>query len=702
MHSGCSSAPRTFAGAPVVLISIDTLRADRLPAYGYAQGSTPAMDALAREGIVFEEVYSPCPLTLPSHASLLTGLLPPHHGVRDNIGFTLRPGQETLASRLKAAGYRTGGAVSAYVLRAPTGIAQGFDFFDDAIDIEAGLESLGSVQRDGARTVETLTRWIDAQGDAPVLAFLHLYEPHSPYQPPERYSHLPTPYDGEVAYADELVGRFLERVKAHGIYDRALIVVTSDHGEGLKQHGEQEHGLFLYKETVHVPLIVRLPGASRAGLRVRGTVAEVDVAATLLDLAGHPAAGLDGVSLCAAIDAGRAAPRPVYSETFFPRYHFGWSELYAATEGRQRYIRAPRRELYDLGTDPGETRNLAGQNTATAAAMDDWLVRRTGIGEAARPEEMSAEVREKLQALGYVGSSPAVAPGTELPDPKDKVGAYEALRLATAQRRAGTLPAAAATLERLVKDDPEMIEAWELLGVTLIQMGRGREGIAPLKRALALDPGRASVHLELAKTYALEGRADLAGQHAEIASSGDPAQGYEVLAELMMDRGDLARAAEFARKSVAADEQRIMSQFILGVVAQRAGRCPEAVALFRKAEEAARFRKRAVVRNLHANAGDCLARLGREAEAEKEFLAEIDAIPTTREGRFGLAALYRSQGKDGQAREVLGGLIAASPNPGPDTYWAVVHALTQLDDRDGARAWAAQARQRFPSDPRFR
>jgi len=692
-----------YRDASVVLISIDTLRADRLPAYGYRAGATPALDRLAAEGVVFEDVYSPCPQTLPAHASLLSGLLPPRHGVRDNIGFTLPPGPRTLAERFKAAGFVTGAAVSAYVLRAQTGIARGFDSFDDRLEIPGVSESLASVQRDGSVAVESLGRWMDEQGQKRFFAFLHLYEPHAPYAPPERHRRFSHPYDGEVAYADELVGRFVDRLRQKGVLDKAIVALTSDHGEGLNDHGEEEHGIFLYREAVHVPLLLRLPGAARGGKRVKGTVALGDVAPTLLELAGLAADGMDAVSLAPALRAGRAEPRPVYSETLFPRYHFGWSELYAVTEDRYRYIRAPRPELFDLAQDPGEKTNLFAARAAAAAPMNAWLERQVQVGSVAAPERVSPETQERLQALGYIGTaSRATVARGELPDPKDKVAAAEELKKAIVLRRSGRLEEAIVQLRKVLADNPRMIDGWELLGFSLSDLGRAQEAVAALDEAVKIDPARSGTHLALAGIHAMAGRTDRAVKHAEIGSAGDPGRGFELLAQLMMDRGDLPRAAEFARRSVQADDRREMSHFILGEVARKQGRCEEALLSFRQAEDALRLRKQTLLRNLHASKADCLARLGREAEAEREFLAEIKTIPYSRDGRVGLATLYRSQGRDAEARAVLGGLIAAEPHPTADHYWTVVRTFSVLGDVDAAREWAAQARTRYPSDPRFR
>jgi len=707
----CRSTPpgtaTAFPDAPVVLISIDTLRADHLPLYGFAAGSTPNLDRLGREGIVFDDLYSHCPLTLPAHASMLTGLLPAHHGVRDNIGFRLGADHPTLATRFKAGGWRTGAAVSAYVLRAPTGIAQGFDSFDDAIEVEGGTESMGNLQRDGAAAVDSLTRWISGQKGARFFAFLHLYEPHSPYTPPPRHQGHASPYDGEVSYADELVGRLLASLEASGLYDRAIIAVTSDHGEGLGDHGEAEHGIFLYREAVHVPLILRLPRAARAGTRVTGTVAQADLAPTLLDLAGLKSEGLDGVSLRSTLagtasGAAPAAGHPVYSETFYPRYHLGWSELFAATDGRYRYVRAPSPELFDLTSDRAEQRNLAGERASVAAAMNAWLEQRGAGGAASAPEEVPRDVREKLQALGYVGSAgPRTVSGT-LPDPKDHIQAYEDFKTGLSLRVAGRREEAAAQLRKVVRANPDMRDAWEMLGVTLVELDRKKEAIEALDRTIALDPTGPEPHLALARVLTLEGRRDAALSHAEIAARREPGKGYEMQAQVLLDLGRVDEAAAAARRSLEADPQRPMSQFVLGVVAQKGGRYDEALSALRKAEEANRLQKGSVIFTLHARMADCLARLGREAEAEKEFLAEIQDVPWSREGRVGLAMLYRSQGRDAEARAMVEGLVAASPRPDGETYSTVVRTFTLLGDEAAARAWTARARAKFPGDARFR
>jgi arylsulfatase A-like enzyme/tetratricopeptide (TPR) repeat protein len=690
-----------FRDASVVLVSIDTLRADHLPAYGYAAGTTPAIDALTREGVVFEDAYSQCPLTLPAHASMFTGLIPPRHGVRDNAGFSLDPSKRTLAARFRAAGLDTGAAVSAYVLRRATGIADGFDSYDDAITTDSASEAMADQQRDGAAAVESLGRWVEARGGRRFFAFLHLYEPHAPYTPPPAHQGHEQAYDGEIAYADELIGRFVGRLRSAGLLDRTIVAVTSDHGEALGDHGEKEHGFFVYRETVRVPLVLRLPDARRAGTRISGVVAQVDLPATLLDLAGLPFDGMDGMSQRPAIASGRAPGRTIYSETLFPRYHFGWSELAAATDGRLRYIRAPRPELYDVQADPGESRNLMGERGAAVTAMAAWLDG-IGSGAAPAPAPVPTDVREKLAALGYVGETATAAAAGPLADPKDKVSAYEAYREATGLRRQGKDAEAVSAFERLLASNPGMLDARETLGLTLFRLGREAQAIAALEAVVAADPRRASAHLELARIHALAGRREKAERAAAQAAATDPAQAYDTLAGLLVTAGRLEEAATFARRAVAADPERVTARYVLGLAAQKAGRCEDALAEYRRADEVRGRRRGLIVPGLHARMGDCLARLGRETEAESAFRREIEEVPYSSEGRVGLAILYRSLGRDEAMRDALAGVVTANPRAGANEYWTVVRTLAGLGDASAAREWAARARARYPSDARFR
>jgi tetratricopeptide (TPR) repeat protein len=315
-----------------------------------------------------------------------------------------------------------------------------------------------------------------------------------------------------------------------------------------------------------------------------------------------------------------------------------------------------------------------------------------------------SEVREKLQALGYVGSAaaPAAGAGGLRPDPKDHIGAYEDFKRGLSLRLAGRRVEAVDQLRKVVAANPDMRDAWEMLGATLVELDRKPEAIAALDRTIALDPASAEPRLALARLYTFEGRRELALQHAEVAVAREPGKAYELMAQIMLDLNRPQAAADDARKSLQADPQRVMSHFVLGVVAQRGGHCEDALASLRRAEEANRRQKDSVVLDLHARMADCLARLGREPDAEREFQAELHAVPWSREGRVGLAMLYRSQGRDAEARSTLEGLVTASPRAEADTYWTVVKTFAILGDAAAAREWAARGRAQFPRDPRFR
>ena len=298
---------------PIILISIDTLRADRLPVYGYTELDTPAIDALAADGVVFEHAYSHAPQTLPAHTSMFTGKLPVEHAVRDNLGFSVDDEETLLPDLLAAQGYVSAAVVSSYVLRTEVGLARAFDVYDDKMPVASPGMSIGQVQRDGADSLAVAERWLDTTGASPFFLFLHLYDPHKPYSPPDRFAHY-GPYNGEIAYADEIVGQLFDSLRARGLYDDALIILLSDHGEGLADHGEEEHGIFLYDEAIRVPFIVKQPGSRAAGLRVPNPVQHIDLLPTLLDLVGaEPIAELRGRSLRPLLEGDREPwPRPVH------------------------------------------------------------------------------------------------------------------------------------------------------------------------------------------------------------------------------------------------------------------------------------------------------------------------------------------------------------------------------------------------------
>ena len=475
----CGSSRPAWPGAPVILISIDTLRADRLPVYGYDALSTPAIEGLARDGVVFESAFSHVPLTLPSHLSIFTGRLPHRHGVRANVGYGFKPdAQPFLPEMLARSGYGTGAAVSAYPLSRSAGFGAGFDFFDDAEDFTTH-EHL----RPGHKTLEALLPWLRRVADdpKPFFLFFHLFEPHLPYDAPAAFT-TPgrSPYDAEVATADHLVGVLLDELRRLQVYDRAVIILLSDHGEGLGDHGELEHGMLLYREVLQVPLILKLPDNAAASRRISGVVGLSDVMPTLLDLLGMDVpADLDGISLVGSIFGdGEPAPRTLFAETLYPRLEMGWSELFSALRQDGHLIKGPETELYDWVADPAETQDLVaqdlpGDSRRVAGELGQAL---DGLGADFVPAgEISSESAAALASLGYVGSSG----GREDPSisPRDRIHIYETYRAAQRAFTEGDWPTAEQGLRATLDQDPEIIDAWLLLGSVLDRVGRPGEAL---------------------------------------------------------------------------------------------------------------------------------------------------------------------------------------------------------------------------------
>jgi Tfp pilus assembly protein PilF len=678
----------------VILICVDTLRADRLPAYGYGKTATPHLDALRQDAILFENAYSHVPLTLPSHASLFTGLLPPQNGVRDNLGYELGPAPVTLAAFLQGHGYATGGAVSSIVLARPTGIGRGFDFYEDDVEpMEIG-QSLGRVQREGSRTAALLTVWIRSQTEKPVFAFLHVFEPHSPYDPPEPHkSRYPHPYDGEVARADEIVGGFLEELKARDLYDRSVIVFFSDHGEGLRDHGEEEHGVLLYREALHVPLMLKLPGSRRAGETVAAPAALTDLFPTICALLGlAPPPGLVGRPLTQAPGAGEGlAARRIYSETLYPRLHLGWSDLASLIDDRHHYIEAPRPELYDFIADPQEKRDLSGALPPAFRSMRAQLLdmpRPLQPPGASDPEQVA-----KLAALGYVSATVADLSSKDLPDPKDRVQDVDRLKNGFGHLQKGRFLEAAKTFRALVVENPKMIDVWQLLAQAEIKLGRMDAAHAALQEAAKLAPGNPQVLLALSEYYTEVGRFAEARQHAELARDVGAADSRTNIAKIALAQGDLATAESEAMASLQERPGRRIPHLILGRVKRDRRDFAGALAELDRVVELTRQTAVQPLYNVSYLRGDILARMGREGEAEEAFRQEMRDFPGAPPAYAGLAMLYASQGKEGEARAILTELASAKT---PEAIFTAARTYEILGDEASASALRAQARRLFP------
>ncbi|MEP6802436.1 MAG: sulfatase-like hydrolase/transferase [Acidobacteriota bacterium] len=628
-----------------MLISIDTLRADHLSVYGYHGVSTPAIDSLARDSVRFENAYSHVPLTLPSHAVLLTGLLPWENGVRDNLGFRLAPGLSTLASRLRDRGYATGAAVSSWVLRADRGLSAGFDFYDDAMPDNPTRE------RSGSDSVDRLVRWADSIAGKPPFLFLHLYEPHFPYSPPEpfRSRYERAPYDGEIAAADQAVGRLLDALRRRKLYDDAVILLVSDHGEGLGDHGEDEHGVFLYRETMRVPLLWKRPASRGRGESVSRPVGLMDVVPTLLSAARAPVPPeLPGVPFEASL--GKPSGRRVlYSETFYPRLNFGWSDLASVIDDRYQYIEAPRPELYDVVADPSEMRDLA------AAKTDAFRSLRAALARMPRPlpvpEAPDSEEVKKLAALGYVHVAAAGAGSTARPDPKDRVATLRDFRRLLALYYGGEDAEVIPLARRMAKSNPGILSVWTALAGSLERTGRAGEAAAALREGLTL------------------------------ASDGAPleqrTQAFADLGRLLMAAGDRAGREAVLREAVAVGAASEDSRRELARMYLESQRHSDAVELLR----ARTLRQSESFEVL----GIALASTGKDADARAALLRAWEIAPGN--GRvalnLGVLALHRSDATD--ARTWLSRAVQSTPeNPGAWANLGLAQAAS--GDEDAAAA----------------
>jgi arylsulfatase A-like enzyme len=665
---------RPAADGPIILISIDTLRADRLPAYGYAAIRTPAIDALAAGGVLFERAYTHSPQTLPAHTSIFSGRLPFASGVRDNIGFTVKDDEVLLAQRLRDRGYATGAFVSSYVLRSAVGLARGFDVYDDALEKAAPSRPLGQVQRPGAQTVDAAIAWINGQATDRFFLFVHLYEPHTPYAPPPAFA-AGDPYDGEVAYADALVGRLIAALVAAGHHDNATIIFLSDHGEGLGDHGEDEHGMFLYRETIQVPLIIRLPGGASAGRRVAEPVQHIDLVPTVLDLIGAPAGGTDratlpGRSLRPVLGGAGALPAAsIYAETLSPRLHFGWSELYALTDDRYRYIRAPRDELYDLAQDPGERTSIAGSREPVRVAMRQALDTLMAGAAVSAPSAVSESDRQRLAALGYVGtqrSASLTTPGDALPDPKDKLELLRRYRRASTLASEGRWAEAADGFRQVLREDAAMQDVWLQLARAYDTLRRLPEALQAYREVITRQPGDPAGLLGAAAIFVQLGQLEQARAHAELAIPAAPTSAHELLARIALQQGDAATARQHAAAGAAADPSLPLPAFIEGLILYNQNRFADAIPPLTRATQVLAARTEQIA-DVYYVLGDALARMERYPEAEAAFQKELATFPAHARARAGLAMVLWTTNRSSQALaqvEQLDTLARTSQVPG--------------------------------------
>lgn len=630
---GCRETPRRPVN--VLFITIDTFRADRLgPA-------TPALARLGREGVRFDAADSPVPLTLPAHASLMSGLWPLHHGLRNNGDGAFPADRDTLATISARAGYRTGAFVGSFILDHRFGLDRGFERYDDEI-VRNMADGGGTfdAERRGSEVADRALAWLRQSDTRPFFAWVHLYDAHAPYAPPPPY---PQTYDGEVAYVDAQVSRLLAAVDRRN----TIVVVAGDHGESLGEHGELTHGLLLYEPTLHVPMIVAVP--SLPPRVIRTPISTVDLAPTVAALAGLPfPKPVDGRDLSSDLREGHEpAPAPVYAETQYPA-SFGWSELASMRMASTKVISAPSPELYNLQADPGETTNLLMSERRAYRDLSSRLDQLRATAVASSPSTVDAETRAKLISLGYV--APAGSTGGTKRDPKTVTPLFRIFEEASALINAGRAGDAVAPLEQIVRDDPSNHVFRETLARALRQSGDVPRAIALYRQAVALAPNDADAWYNLSVALEESGNAREGRVALAEAAKRDPGRPeiHNIRGTALAEAGDLQAAEREFRATIAGDSRNARAYNNLGNVLRAMNRDTEAAEAYRKAIELAP-RYADPLNGL----GALLVAGGRAREAIPYFDAALQIAPNFYEAQLNRAiALQVAGDHEGAAAEL--------------------------------------------------
>jgi len=651
----------------VVVVTLDTTRADRLGSYGRAQASTPTLDALAAGGVLFRRAYSVTPLTLPSHTSLFSGAYPPYHGVRDNGGFIVPEELTTLAEVLAGGGYDTGAFVAAYVLDSRWGLDQGFDTYHDEFDVRGQrFISMGSVQRPADEVVDAALGWLEGRGDEPFFLWVHLYDPHAPYEPPEPYRtrFASAPYQGEIAFMDSEVGRLLDGLDASGDGDDTFVVVAGDHGESLGEHGEVQHGFFIYESATHVPLIISTPFEEFGGIERDEVVSLIDVMPTILDMAGFETPeAVQGESLTPLFRADASAnSKYVYAESFYARFHYGWSDLTSIQDERYKLIMSPDPELYDLAEDPGETTNLVDQENdlyrRLAAAAEEFVSR---IGESSAQTEFMAvdeDTLAKLASLGYLGSFSSATDAEVMASPRGKIGIYnKSIRARELMHREDYEDAERILLE-ILDEDPQVLDAHQSLGQLYTLQERFDEAVEVFRRAIPLKPEDPSGYINLADAQLKIGLVEEAEQTVVDSFSFTEPNGYllYLLGNINLGQEDYDEAIEAFEDCLGVNPESSAAQAGLAAAYFDLGRIDLAGRNARAALE---------MNDQVPGANFTLARVhearGEIPEAVQTYLREIEISPDDTGSHFNLAMIYRVAGQSVQEEQYLARTLEINP-----------------------------------------
>jgi arylsulfatase A-like enzyme/predicted Zn-dependent protease len=683
-----------FAGGPdfaglrkdrdfnVIVITLDTTRADRLPSYGCQDVVTPTLDAFAARGVQFEKCYAQTPLTLPSHTTLMTGTLPLFHGIRDNGGFFVPEKLKTMAELFKDKGYETGAFIAAYVLDSKWGLNQGFDTYFDKFDLSKFKRvSLGTVQRPANEILDQALPWLEERKAKRFFAWLHLYDPHTPYDPPPPYDRLYAnrPYLGEIAFADSEIGRLWGWLQSNGLLEKTFIVFAGDHGESLGEHEEQSHGFFVYQAAIHVPLIVVTPFPKLQGVVSPEVTTLADVLPTVCDMAGLPVpAEVQGKSLLPAFFGRRRKETPLaYSETYYPRFHYGWSDLKSVQDGRYKLILAPLPELYDVVTDPREEKNLiylekeVYENLNTEA--EAFIARAGRNAYEMDVSKVDEETREKLSALGYVGSftDPAKLKGKKLANPKEKITVFNELSRAREMGFDGKADEAIRIIKGIIATDPDVTEAYFSIGNILFQDRKFPEAIGYFTQVLDRKPDDSFAAINIALSFEGMGRYDEAEKFllGYIGKGFTDPQFYFMLGNMSYVQKKYDQAIPYLEKCLVSNAESAGSHSLLGAIYIIKDDLPRAEEHLRKAAE---LNPR--LANIHFFSAELADKRGLTSEAESEYLKQLEVSPKHFKSMYNLARIYRQAGNTARELEFLNKCLESDPRfPLTYFYLARIH-----------------------------
>lgn len=660
----------------VILMTLDTTRADHIACYGYPNVRTPRIDALARRGILFEQATTNSPLTLPAHCSILTGMYPTYHGVRINGNTALNEAQTTIAEVYSGQGYQCGAFIGAFVLDGRWGLKQGFQHYDDRFDLKKYKHiDLGAVQRPGNEVMDVALDWLEEKKSAPFFAWIHLYDPHTPYEPPEPYlseyssKGLSGLYDGEIAFMDEQIGRCVDWLKANGLDDKTILVLVGDHGEGLGSHGEGTHGYFIYEYAIHVPLIIVTPFEELQGVRVASQVRLIDIFPTLLEMTTvtSPAKSQGRSLLPSMFRPQKEEDGFAYAESMSPNLQFGWNSIHSLRTTKYKYIDTPKAELFDLTQDPGELTNLLQRYPKIGGEMKDTLTRVMEETSQGAPTPQAAnldrETIEKLSALGYVGAPVATkkaSSGEEiLADPKDKFPVFQAVTSAGSLILEDKFSEAAAKLEAALEEEPMIPQALLVLSTCYVELGRTEEAKAKLDLLLKEDPENIPALISMANIL-LEERKDedvIALCEQTISLDERNTQAHLLLGEVYLGRMEFAEALPHLEMAVEIQPKMLRSRFNLGV-------CLLGFQQYDRAERELEqviqeFPKYPLA---HFNLGVLYEETGRLEKARASYTEEVANYPGEFKARFNLGKLLFKMGDRPGALAQIREVVKLTPN----------------------------------------